>query len=36
MLTREIQIALGACVILLNVGLYACFWLIQQRQKKSG
>ena len=34
-LTREIQIVLGACVILLNVGLYANFWHTQWWQKKK-
>jgi hypothetical protein len=31
-LTREIQILLGVFVILLNVGIYACFW---RRQGKT-
>ncbi len=35
-LTREIQIALGLFVILLNVGLYAWFWRRLQQKMKNG
>ncbi len=35
-LTREIQIVLGVFVILLNVGLYTCFWRRPQRRGKTG
>lgn len=36
-LTRENQIALGAMVILLNVGLYGGFWFTRRRRmKKTG